>query len=273
MKSKALAYPYILWMIIFTVIPILLIVHYSFTVTSGNVTSFTFNNIIRFFDPLYLNILRRSIVLAAQATGICLLLGYPVAYILAQKEFRDRNILIFLFVVPMWMNFLIRTYAWLVILGTNGVLNGVLTFFGFPPIQLLFNNGAVLLGLVYTFLPFMILPIYVSIQKIDNSLVEGAQDLGANGFNVFRRIILPLSLPGVVSGLTMVFMPAVATFVVSNLLGGGQFILIGNLIEQQFLLVGNWNFGSALALILMILIVLCNVLLSFLNKESKEDTL
>ena len=271
MKNKALAYPYILWMIIFTVVPLLLIVHYSFTITTGGVTSFTMGNISRFFDPLYLNIMRRSIVLAAQATAICLLLGYPVAYILAQKEFRDRHILIFLFVVPMWMNFLIRTYAWLTILGTNGVLNTALRFVGLPPVQLLFTDGAVLLGLVYTFLPFMILPIYVSIQKIDNSLVEGAQDLGANGFNVFRHIILPLSLPGVVSGLTMVFMPAVATFVVSNLLGGGQFILIGNLIEQQFLLVGNWNFGSALALILMVLIVLCNVLLSFLNKDAKED--
>jgi len=271
MKNKALAYPYILWMIIFTVIPILLIVHYSFTATAGGVTSFTLGNFVRFFDPLYLNILRRSIMLAAYATAICLLLGYPVAYILAQKEFRDRNILIFLFVVPMWMNFLIRTYAWLTILGSNGVLNTALRFLGLPTVQLLFTDAAVLLGLVYSFLPFMILPIYVSIQKIDNSLVEGAQDLGANGFDVFRRIILPLSLPGVVSGLTMVFMPAVATFVVSNLLGGGQFILIGNLIEQQFLLVGNWHFGSALALILMILIVVCNVLLSFINREAKED--
>jgi len=260
-------------MIIFTVVPILLIVHYSFTVTAGGVTSFTFGNIIRFFDSLYLTILWRSIVLAVQATAICLLLGYPVAYILAQREFRDRNMLIFLFVVPMWMNFLIRTYAWLVILGNNGVLNTVLRFFGLPTVQLLFTDGAVLLGLVYTFLPFMILPVYVSIQKIDQSLVEGAQDLGANGFNVFRRIILPLSLPGVVSGLIMVFMPAVATFVVSNLLGGGQFMLIGNLIEQQFLLVGNWHFGSALALILMILIVLCNVLLSFISKDTKEDAL
>ena len=266
MKGTKLASPYMLWMFIFTIIPILLIVHFSFTGPMG----FTFGNIIRFFDPLYLSIMWRSISIAAQATAICFVLGYPVAYILAGKEYKDRNILLFLFVVPMWMNFLIRTYAWLTILGNRGILNGILEFFGLPTRQFLFTDGAVLLGLVYTFLPFMILPIYVSIQKIDQSLIEGAADLGANAIEVFKRIIFPLSLPGVISGLTMVFMPAVATFVVSNLLGGGQYMLIGNLIERQLLTVGNWNFGSALALILMLLILGTNFVLSSFNKEQKE---
>ena len=269
MKTTKPAFPYILWMAIFTLIPILLIVHYTFT-APGDVFGLTLNNFSRFFDPLYLNILRRSMILAAQATVICLFIGYPVAYILAQREFRDRHVLIFLFVVPMWMNFLIRTYAWMTILGTNGVLNTVLGALGLPPVQILFTERAVLLGLVYTFLPFMILPLYTSIQKIDFSLIEGAQDLGANSFNVFKSIIIPLSIPGIVSGLTMVFMPAVATFLISNLLGGAQFILIGNLIEQQFLTVGNWHFGSALALILMILIVACNWVINLMNTEKEQ---
>jgi len=265
-----MAYPYILWMLVFTVVPILLIVHYTFTDAAG--LRFTTANIERFFTPLYLNILRRSVVLAMQATGICLLLGYPVAYVLALKEFRDRNVLIFLFVVPMWMNFLIRTYAWFSILGNNGVLNNLLAVFGLGPVRILFTETAVLLGLVYTFLPFMILPIYVSIQKIDTSLIEAAQDLGANSLNVFYKVIIPLSLPGVASGLTMVFMPAVATFLISNILGGAQFILIGNLIEQQFMTVGNWNFGAAISLMLMILIFVFNVLFSLMNREQKEGT-
>ena len=268
MKSNKLAYPYLLWMLIFTVVPILLIVNYTFTDTNQN---FTMANIFRFFSPLYLNIFFRSITLAFQATLITLVIGYPVAYILSQKEFKDRNILIFLFVVPMWMNFLIRTYAWFAILGNNGILNNFLSLFGISPVRILFTETAVLLGLVYTFLPFMILPVYVSMQKIDTNLIEAAQDLGANSFNVFRRIIAPLSLPGVASGLTMVFMPAVATFLISNILGGAQFILIGNLIEQQFMNVGNWHFGSAIALVLMLFIVLSNMLFSSLNKDEKED--
>lgn len=266
MKTTKTAYPYILWMGIFTIIPILLVVHYTFTDPWGNIT---IANVLRFFDPLYLSILQRSARLALQATVICFLIGYPVAYILASKDYRDRNILIFLFVVPMWMNFLIRTYAWFAILGRHGVLNNFLALFGIDPLLILFTDTAVLLGLVYTFLPFMILPVYVSIQKIDDSLIEGARDLGANSFNVFRRIIVPLSVPGIISGLTMVFMPAVATFLVSNLLGGAQVVLIGNLIEQQFLLVNNWHFGSAVALILMALIVLFNLFLSVFNKETE----
>ena len=270
MNNKRLAYPYIIWMILFSIIPLSLIFYYSFTQTSQGVTSFSLGNFERLFSPLYMNILRNSITLALQATAICLILGYPVAYILSQKEYSTKSTILFLFIVPMWMNFLLRTYAWLSILSYNGVLNVVLNFFGFSSRRFLFTEGAVLMGLVYNFLPFMILPIYTSLQKIDKSLIEGAQDLGADPFNVFKRIIFPLSVPGVISGMTMVFMPAVSTFVISNLLGGEQFMLIGNLIEQQFLRVGNWHFGSAVATMLMVLIIFTSVIFSFFNKE-KED--
>lgn len=266
MKSTKLAFPYILWMIIFTILPLLLIVQYAFTDSNYNIT---IDNFLRFFNPLYIGILRQSFVMAIQATLICFVIAYPVAYILSTKEYKDKNILIFLFIIPMWMNFLVRTYAWLFILGNNGFLNNVLQFFGFESIQLLFTDGAVLLGLVYTFLPFMIFPIYSSLQKIDVKIIEGAQDLGANSINIFKKIIFPLSLPGIASGLTMVFMPAVATFLASNLLGGAQYMLIGNLIEQQFLVVGNRHFGSVIALVLLTLVLLCNLLLSNLNREDK----
>jgi len=188
---------------------------------------------------------------------------------LASKAYQSKSVLIALFVVPMWMNFLVRTYAWTFILGNQGLLNNLRVLVGLERRQMMFTDGAVLLGLVYTFLPFMIFPIYSSLQKIDPQIVEGARDLGANTYHVFRRIIFPLSLPGVASGVTMVFMPAVATFLVSNLLGGAQYILIGNLIEIQFLNVGNRHFGSMLALILFVLIIACNLLLSRLQKEEE----
>ena len=264
MKKKFLSLPYLLWMFIFTIVPIILMINYAFTTSYGQ---FTVDNFTRFFNPLYLGIMRQSFELAIVATVICFILAYPVAYILSTKEFQNRSILIFLFIVPMWMNFLVRTYAWTFILGNQGVLNNLLVLLGFERRQMMFTDGAVLLGLVYTFLPFMIFPIYSSLQKIDTRIIEGARDLGANGFNVFLRIILPLSLPGIASGLTMVFMPAVATFLVSNLLGGAQYILIGNLIEIQFLNVGNRHFGSMLALILFALILFCNILLSRLQRE------
>ena len=271
MKTRQLAYPYIIWMIIFSILPLSLIFYYSFTQTTQGVTSFSLDNFQRLFSPLYMSILRNSVTLAVRATLICFVLSYPVAYILSQKEYNSKGVLLFLFIVPMWMNFLVRTYAWLTILSYNGILNSVLNFFGMSSRRFLFTDGAVLVGLVYNFLPFMILPIYTSLQKIDKSLIEGAQDLGADSFQVFKKIVFPLSIPGVISGMTMVFMPAVSTFVISNLLGGEQFMLIGNLIELQFLRVGNWHFGSALAVLLMVLIILTSIAFSFLNKENKEE--
>ena len=269
MKSRKLAIPYLIWVLIFTITPIVLLTRYAFTNNSGQ---FTFENIERFFSRVYLGIMWHSIWMAALATLVCFVLGYPIAFILSQKGFRDKTILLFIFVVPMWLNFLVRTYAWLFILGANGVLNNILGFLRLEPVRLLFTDTAVLLGLVYTFLPFMIFPIYSSLQKIDDRIIEAARDLGSNGFKLFLKIILPLSLPGLASALTMVFMPAVATFLISNILGGRQYFLIGNLIEQQFLTVGNRHFGSALALILFICIIAFNIIFSYINKEEKYET-
>ena len=264
--QKLLATPYLLWMLMFTIVPILLMVHYGFTHNDG---SFTLEHLTRFFSPLYLGIMRQSFELAMIATMICFVIAYPVAYILSSKAYQNKTVLIALFIVPMWMNFLVRTYAWTFILGNQGLINNLRVMMGLERQQMMFTDGAVLLGLVYTFLPFMIFPIYSSLQKIDPQVIEGAKDLGANTYHVFRRIIFPLSLPGVASGVTMVFMPAVATFLVSNLLGGAQYILIGNLIEIQFLNVGNRHFGSMLALILFVLIIGCNLLLARLQREEE----
>ena len=238
MKLKWTSYPYIVWMAIFIIVPLLLILFFS--VTSEDVFrlgefQFTLDNFKRFMSPIYLKVLGRSITLALQSTAICFLLGYPMAMIISKAEVKKRNAMILLFVVPMWMNFLLRTYAWLTLLGKNGLINYIIKSLGFEPLNLIYNNKAILLGMVYNFLPFMVLPIYSVLIKIDNSLIEAAEDLGASKLEVFTRIILPLSIPGVVSGFTMVFMPAVSTFVISSLLGGGKYMLIGNLVEQQFL--------------------------------------
>lgn len=254
MKIKFFSFPYIIWIVVFIVVPLALVFLYS--ITEPESLNLTLDNIKRFLDPQYLGILWISVKLALQSTVITLLIGYPVAMIIAKEKPSKRNALIFLFVIPMWMNFLLRTYAWLTLLGKNGIINFIITKLGFQALDLLYHDGAVLLGMVYNFLPFMILPIYSVLIKIDNSLIESAQDLGANRRQIFTRITLPLSIPGIVTGITMVFMPAVSTFVISRLLGGGHYMLIGNLIEQQFLWVGDWNFGSAISIIMMILILI-----------------
>ena len=219
------------------------------------------------FKEPYIKVLWRSVWLAGISTIICLVLGYPVAMILASKKMSKKSFLMFLFVLPMWMNFLLRTYAWMTLLEKNGFINMILSFFNIAPLQLLYNEGAVVLGMVYNFLPFMVLPIYSVMRKIDHNVIEAAEDLGANQFTVFRKIIFPLSLPGVFSGISMVFMPAVTTFVISRLLGGGQFMLIGNLIERQFLLAGDWNFGSAVSIVMMLIILIS---MGFMSKYDKE---
>lgn len=253
---KKLTYPYALWMLIFIVVPLLLIVLFAFS--TGDLEEFTFSleNFQRFFDGKYLDILMVSLSLALKSTFICLIIGYPLAYIIANETSRKRNILVFLLVIPMWMNFLLRTYAWLSLLGKNGIINSILVKLGFSKLHLIYNDTAVLLGMVYNYLPFMVLPIYSVLIKMDKSLIEAAEDLGANRPKVFRKIIFPLSIEGVITGITMVFMPSMSTFVISRLLGGGQYLLIGNLIEQQYLWVGDWNFGSALSFIMMILIII-----------------
>jgi len=259
MKKKILIFPYLFWLIGFILIPLLLVL--MFSLTDGNVQNlfdlnFTLDNFKRFIDPIYLKVLARSVLLALVATLVCLVLGYPMAMILAKTSIKRKNMLVMLFIVPMWMNFLLRTYAWMTLLGKNGFINKIIGFLGMPSLNLLYNNGAVVLGMVYNFLPFMVLPIYSVLNKIDTSYIEAAEDLGANRITVFRKVIFPLSLPGVISGITMVFMPAVSTFIISRLLGGGHYMLIGNLIEQQFLTVYDWHFGSAISIIMMLFILI-----------------
>lgn len=269
MKTKWAASPYLVWMVIFIVIPILLVGYYSLTIVTEAGREFSLENFHRFFEPVYVKVLFRSVELAVIATVICFILGYPLAYILARSDFQHKNILIMLLVIPMWMNFLLRTYAWLTILERNGILNQILNWLRLPSVNILYTETAVVLGMVYNFLPFMVLPIYSVLSKIDHSIIEAAEDLGANSVTVFRKVIFPLSLPGVISGITMVFMPAVTTFVISRLLGGGQFTLIGNLIEQQFLYVGDWGFGSSVSLIMMILILLSMAVMSRFAGEER----
>lgn len=267
-SNSYLASPYIVWSLIFIVIPLLLIVFFSFTKQEQGQYVFSLENFERLMDPIYFKVFGRSIWLALLSTIICLLVGYPAAYIIAKVKSSKRDTLILLFILPMWMNFLLRTYAWAAILGKNGIINTVITYLGFSPINILYTDIAVLIGMVYNFLPFMVLPIYTVLSKMDQDLINAAKDLGANGYQVFTKVVFPLSMPGVASGITMVFMPAVSTFVISKLLGGGQFMLLGNLIEQQFMTVGDWHFGSAVSIFMMIMILLS---MAFMNKFDKDS--
>ena len=273
MNQKWVFSPYLIWMIIFILIPLVLVVYYGVTIDTDTGVTLSLDNFKRLMEPVYFKVFTRSIQLAAISTVICLLVGYPIAMILAGSTFRHKSIMVMLFVLPMWMNFLLRTYAWLTILERNGILNTLLSFIGLPTINILYTETAVILGMVYNFLPFMVLPIYSVISKIDHSLIEAAEDLGANSTTVFRRVVLPLSLPGVMSGITMVFMPAVTTFVISRLLGGGQHTLIGNLIEQQFLLVGDWQFGSTISLVMMVIILISMAVMSKFEGQERGGAL
>ena len=270
-SSTLPASPYIVWSTLFIVIPLIIIVFFSFTQETASGYSFTLENFKRVLNSQYISVFKRSLILAFESTVLCLILGYPVAYFISKMKSNKRNILIMLFIVPMWMNFLLRTYAWLPILGKNGVINNFLSAIGLNTINILYTDAAVLLGMVYNFLPFMILPIYTVLIKMDNSLIDAAADLGANKRQIFTKVIFPLSMPGVITGITMVFMPAVSTFVISRLLGGGQYMLLGNLIETQFKTMGDWNFGSALAIIMMIIILISMAIMNkFEGTESME---
>lgn len=269
---KKSAYPYIAWIVIFIVVPLLLIMYFAFTRgDSQNFSTFRFSldNFRRFFTPIYLKVLGRSVNLAFISTIICLILGYPMAFIISKEKVSKRNMMILMMVIPMWMNFLLRTYAWLTLLGRNGLINYLVTKLGFQPLDLMYNDKAVLLGMVYNFLPFMVLPIYSVLTKMDKNLIEAAEDLGANKLEVFAKVILPLSIPGIMTGITMVFIPAVSTFVISNLLGGNKYNLIGNLIEQQFGWTGDWHFGSSMSIILMVFILITMTIASKFDKEKE----
>ncbi len=263
--------PYILWSALFIVIPLFLIVFFGFTKMEGGAYVFSLENFKELMNPLYFKVFWRSIRLAVISTILCLLIGYPTAYIISKSKASRQNTLLMLAIIPMWMNFLLRTYAWSAILGREGILNTVLNAIGLNSVNILYTDAAVLLGMVYNFLPFMILPIYTVLSKMDQDLINAAKDLGANGRQVFSKIIFPLSMPGVVSGITMVFMPAVSTFVISKLLGGGQFMLIGNLIEQQFMSVGDWHFGSAISLFMMIVILITMAIMNRFSDDSEKE--
>ena len=264
-KQAPLAIPYVIWMAIFVVAPILMVVIYAFSAADG---SFTLHNFSAIGD--YAVVFGRSFKLALIATAICLLIGYPVSYIMSREGEKFQRVAMVLIMLPMWMNFLLRTYSWIAILENNGLLNQLFRQFGLIDLynsimgteiqyfRMIGTSGAVVLGMVYNYLPFMILPIYSVIIKLDKSLIEAARDLGANSFNVFRRVILPLSLPGVLSGITMVFVPSVSTFAISKMLGGGTQMMLGDLIEQQFL-GGAYNpqLGAAISLVMMVIVVVC----------------
>lgn len=268
-RNSFLVTPYGIWLILFTVIPLFLVLYYSLTIRTPEGVQFSLENFKRFFDPIYIGVFMHSLWLAVICTVICFVLGYPIAYIISKSSIKYRNTLLMLFVVPMWMNFLLRTYAWMSLLERNGLINKFLLMLNLPRLDIMYTDIAVVLGMVYNFLPFMVLPIYTVLIKIDKNLIEAAQDLGAGEVNIFKKVIFPLSLPGVSSGVIMVFMPAITTFVISRLLGGGQFILLGNLIERQFIEVGDWSFGSAISVLMMILVIGSTLLMGGSDEKNR----
>ncbi len=258
MKTKTPAIPYIIWMAVFVVVPLLLIVVYAFTNYDGKFTTENFTNI-----DVFLQVCGNSLYLAAVATGICLLIAYPFAYFLAQTGPAVRKVAMLFIMLPMWMNFLLRTYAWMSILENHGFLNQLLELVGLPPLHIINTDAAVILGMVYNFLPFMILPIFSVIEKLDRRYIEAAQDLGAGKVQVFRRVIFPLSVPGVISGVMMVFIPSISTFAISKLLGGGMSFLLGDLIEMQFLgSAYNPHLGSAISLMMLLLVIIAMLIMN-----------
>ena len=258
-RFSQLALPYIIWAALMLILPMGLIALYSISEHGNSIISFslTLEHYVKFFtDPDFLIILWRSLLIAVKTTIICLLLGYPVAYYISRSSEKLQNILVLCITIPTWINMLVRTYAWIGLLSDGGLFQQILSFFGFGEVSLLYTEGAVLLGMVYNFVPFMILQINTSLCKMDHSLLEASEDLGANPVQTFMKVTLPLSLPGVINGITLVFLPAVSSFFIPKLLGGGQYFLIGNLIENQFITLGEWNFGSAISMIMAIIMML-----------------
>ena len=265
MKRNGLLWPYVAWMTLFTLIPLGVVVYYAFT--DSLTGAFTLANLSHL--GTYLPIFLRSIFLSLASSAICLVVGYPVAYTIAQARPSRQRLLSMLLMLPMCMSFLLRTLAWVAMLEDTGILNQLLGSLGIGPLPLIRTNGAVILGMVYNYLPYMILPLYTAMVKIDNSIIEAAQDLGADIFRVLGRVLIPLAMPGIATGITMVFVPSVSTFIISRMLGGGDTMLVGDLIELQFL--GNsynYNLGSAMSLVLMVIVLLC---MSLTNTSGNKD--
>jgi len=265
-SKKILAGPYLFWAASFIIIPLLMIVYYGLTNKEG---SFTLSNLAKITTPENLKALGLALLLAFISTVICLILAYPLAMILSELNVNQTSFVVLIFILPMWMNFLLRTLAWQTLLEKTGVINSILTFFHLPNQAIINTPYAIVLGMVYNFLPFMVLPIYNVLAKIDKDVISAARDLGANNLQTFTKIILPLSVPGIISGITMVFVPALTTFVISDLLGGSKILLIGNVIEQEFKQGSNWNTGSGLSLVLMIFIILSMALIAKYDKDGE----
>ena len=258
--------PYIVWSVLFIIAPLVMVLYYAFTDTSGAFSLSSINAI-----PAYTSTILLSVIYGVIASAICLLIGYPFAYLLTKTKLSTQSMMVLLVMLPMWMNFLIRTYSWMTILGDSGIINTVLGVLGLGSVKLINTGGAVILGMVYNFLPYMILPIYSVISKMDNSLIEAAQDLGSSKAQIFRKVIMPLSLPGVISGITMVFVPCVSTFYITQKLGGGQVVLIGDIIETQFQTANNYHLGASLSLVLMVLIIMCLGIMNFLGADQESE--
>ena len=263
LRTRLISYPYVIWAALFIIAPLFFVIYYSFTNPAGD---FTFENVAMISK--YLPTFLRSIWFGIVATIICLLIAFPMAYVISQKTDKVQRTMVMLVMLPMWMSFLIRTYSWMALLQDTGIINSFLMKIGIDPIHMINTSGAVILGMVYNFLPYMIMPIYSVMAKLDFSMIEAAQDLGCNRISVLKRCILPMSIPGIVSGITMVFVPSVSTFYISQKLGGGAFDLIGDVIERQFQQSYNYNLGASLSLVLMVLILVC---MAVMNKFSDDD--
>ena len=267
---KFLSVPYVLWAIAFIIIPLLMVFYYGLTDKNGK---FTFANVMAISDPVHLKSLYIALILALISTVICILLAYPLALILASIKNKNEHLSVFIFILPMLMNFLLRTLAWQTLLENDGIINNVLSFFHLPTLHIINTPAAIVFGMIYNFLPFMILPLYNVISKIDQNVLNAARDLGANYFQALLKITLPLSVPGIISGITMVFVPSLTTFVVSEMLGGSKILLIGNVIEQEFTQNSNWNLGSGLSIVLMVFIVISMVITSIFDKEGEGNAI
>ena len=276
-RFSQLAVPYIIWAVLMLILPMGLIALYSVTEPGNSIISFslTLEHYAKFFtDQDFLIILWRSLGIAFKTTVICLILGYPAAYFISRSSEKTQRLLVLCITIPTWINMLVRTYAWIGMLSEGGPIQQILNILGLGTPELLYTEGAVLLGMVYNFVPFMILQINTSLCKMDTSLLEAGADLGANPVQAFLRVTLPLSLPGVINGITLVFLPAVSSFFIPKLLGGGQYFLIGNLIENQFITVGEWNFGSAISMIMaavMMLLMMAVRKVELHNQGGKEE--
>ena len=270
---KGLAKPYVVWSFVLIALPLLLIVLYAITSGDNSLLTihFTLDNFTKITDPVYLSVFVKSLKIGLMTTGICLLLAYPLAYIISLFSDEVQSILILIVTIPMWINTLLRTYAWISLLSDNGLINSLLTRLGLSQQTLMYTDFAVLIGLICDLLPFMVIPIHTSLAKMDYSLIEAAHDLGATPVQAFTKVILKLSIPGIINGITLVFLCSISSFVVPVLLGGRQYVLIGNLIENQFISIGDWNFGSAISVLLAIAILACMSLMQKLDPEV-EDT-